>query len=227
MRKPGVFLVMAIVAAVFTQLPSAGAQQTSAANAAPASGDAVIVWSANAGVAATKACIAPLDDPFHESRIYSMMHVAIHDALNAIDRRFLPYTFDGQAEPIASPDAAVAAAARDVLVPLLGQLPRELVSQSCIDAGVASVEAAYTVALAAFPMLRQRRWSSIDPNRFKDFWRNADGPCATSSERPRVRRSSTLIVHDRAQGALRCVDGDDRFSQVAKAQALVLHCGCV
>jgi hypothetical protein len=151
MRKPRVFLVTAIVAAAFTQLPPTRTQQTGTANAAPASGDAVIVWSANAGVAATKACIAPLDDPFHESRIYSMMHVAIHDALNAIDRRFLPYTFNGQAEPSASPDAAVAAAARNVLVPLLGQLPRELVSQSCVDAGVASVEAAYTVALAALP----------------------------------------------------------------------------
>jgi hypothetical protein len=62
-----------------------------AAFAAPAGGDAVTVWNANAGVAATKACIAPLDDPFHESRIYAMMHVAIHDALNAIDRRFRPY----------------------------------------------------------------------------------------------------------------------------------------
>src|SRR5439155_10987802 len=43
------------------------------------------------------------------------------------------------------------AAARDVLVPLIGQLPLELVSQSCIDAGVASVEADYTAALAAIP----------------------------------------------------------------------------
>ena len=124
--------------------------QTRAAFAAPAGGDAVTIWNANAGVAATAACIAPLDDPFHESRIYAMMHVAIHDALNAIDRRSRPYTFDMQ-EPGASPDAAVAAAARDVLVPLIGQLPLELVSQSCIDAGVASVEADYTAALAAIP----------------------------------------------------------------------------
>ena len=102
-------------------------------------------------MAATAACIAPLDDPFHESRLYAMMHIAIHDALNAIDRRSRPYTFDRQAEPGASPEAAVAAAARDVLVPLLGQLPLELVSQSCIDAGVASVEADYTAALAALP----------------------------------------------------------------------------
>jgi hypothetical protein len=124
--------------------------QTRAAFAAPAGGDAVTVWNANAGVAATAACIAPLDNPFHESRIYAMMHVAIHDALNAIDRRSQPYTFHKH-EPGASPDAAVAAAARDVLVPLIRQLPLELVSPSCVAAGVASAEAAYTAALAAIP----------------------------------------------------------------------------
>jgi hypothetical protein len=137
-------LVAALVAAVY-------APQMHAASAAPAGGDAVTLWNANAGVAATKACIAPVDNPFHESRIYAMMHIAIHDALNAIDRRFRPYTFDRQAEPGASPDAAVAAAAHDVLVPLLSQLPRELVSQACVEAGVASVEAAYNAALAAVP----------------------------------------------------------------------------
>ncbi len=84
--------------------------------------------------------------------MYAIMHVAIHDALNAIDRRFQPYAFDKRVEPDASPDAAVAAAARDVLVPLLGQLPRlPFITQSCVDAGVASVEAAYTAALAALP----------------------------------------------------------------------------
>jgi hypothetical protein len=141
---------MALVAAVFTQLPRAVDPQTQAAFAAPA-GDAVTVWNANAGVAATAACIAPLDNPLHESRIYAMMHIAIHDALNAIDRRSRPYAFDMQAEPGASPDAAVAAAARDVLVLLIGQLPLELHTQPCIDAGVASVEADYTAALAAIP----------------------------------------------------------------------------
>jgi hypothetical protein len=114
-------------------------------------GDAVTDWNANAGVAATSACISPAGDPLHESRIYAMMHVAIHDALNAIDRRTRPYVFDLQAEAGASPDAAVAAAARDVLVPLIAQLPLELVTQACIDASVAGVEAAYTAALAAIP----------------------------------------------------------------------------
>jgi vanadium-dependent haloperoxidase-like protein len=145
------FLVLALVAAVCIPLPRAGDPRIRTAVAAPAGGDAVTVWNATAGVGATKACIAPLADPFHESRLYAMMHVAIHDALNAIDRRFRPYTFDQQVAPGASPEAAVAAAARDVLVPLLGQLPRELAAQSCIDAGVASVEAAYTAALATLP----------------------------------------------------------------------------
>src|SRR5882724_8087078 len=119
--------------------------------AAPAGGDAVTVWNANAGVAATTACISPGGDPFHESRIYAMLHVAIHDALNAIDRRSRPYALDLQAKAGASPDAAVAAASRDVLVPLIAQLPLELHTQACIDAGVASVEAAYTAALAVIP----------------------------------------------------------------------------
>jgi hypothetical protein len=129
----------------------AAAEGEPASLAAPAGGDAVTVWNANAGVAATAACIAPLNNPLHESRIYAMMHVAIHDALNAIDRRSRPYALDVQAEAGASPDAAVAAAARDVLVPLIGQLPLELHTQACIDAGVASVEAAYVAALAAIP----------------------------------------------------------------------------
>ena len=38
-----------------------------------------------------------------------------------------------------------------MLVPLIGQLPLELVSQTCIAAGVASVEADYTAALATIP----------------------------------------------------------------------------
>jgi hypothetical protein len=81
--------------------------------------------------------------------MYAMMHIAIHDALNAIDRKYQPYAFD-KANPGASPDAAVAAAAHDVLVPLITGLP-DLVKQPCIEAGVASVEAAYTEALAAIP----------------------------------------------------------------------------
>src|SRR4029453_13899450 len=142
-------LLTLFIAIAFTQY--AAAESESASLTPLAGGDAVTVWNANAGVAATAACLAPLNNPLHESRIYAMMHVAIHDAVNAIDRRSRPYALNVQAEPGASPDAAVAAAARDVLVPLIAQLPLELHTQACINAGVASAEAAYAAALAAIP----------------------------------------------------------------------------
>jgi hypothetical protein len=110
--------------------------------------DAVTDWNENAGEAAKAACIAPVDDPLHESRMYAMMHIAIHDALNAIDRRSRPYALDTQAPSGASVDAAVATAAHDVLVRLLDQIPAPFPPE-CIAAGVASVEADYTAALGA------------------------------------------------------------------------------
>ena len=85
--------------------------------------DAVTDWNANAGKAAVAACISPADDPLHESRMYAMVHVAIHDALNGIDRRSRPYAYDNKARARASVDAAVAAAAHDVLVQVLSQIP--------------------------------------------------------------------------------------------------------
>jgi hypothetical protein len=112
-------------------------------------GDAVIAWNANAGEASVAACFIGGYGP-QEARMYAMMHVAIHDALNGIERRSQPYAVDLLAAPGTSPEAAVAAAAHDVLVPVLGSffffLPAE-----CISAGVASVEADYAAALGAIP----------------------------------------------------------------------------
>ena len=50
-----------------------------------------------------------------QSRTLAMAQAAVHDALNAIDRRYEPYAFDGSA-PGALADAAVATAAHDPLV---------------------------------------------------------------------------------------------------------------
>jgi PAP2 superfamily len=74
--------------------------------------DAVTDWN----IAATTAAAAPFVGGIPQGRIFAMTHAAIHDALNAIDRRYQPYAFDVQADPNASPEAAVAAAAHDVLV---------------------------------------------------------------------------------------------------------------
>jgi hypothetical protein len=138
------FLVGFIVAAVV------GAFAAPASAHSKVRSDAVSAWNANAGEAAIAACIAPTGNPLHESRMYAMTHVAIHDALNAINRRSRPYAFSARASRRASPDAAVAAAARDVLVALLNQIPAPF-PPACGAAGVASVEADYSAALGAIP----------------------------------------------------------------------------
>jgi hypothetical protein len=68
---------------------------------------------------ATDVSAAANTDPLTESRVFSIMHAAMHDALNAIDRRYEPYGAEVTAVPGASPDAAVAAAAHAVLVELM------------------------------------------------------------------------------------------------------------
>src|SRR4051794_1519691 len=132
-------LVLALAALV----PAAATAPAGAQPAVPAAAtDAVSTWNANAGKAAVAACISPVGPSPAEARLYAMTHVAIHDALNAIDRRSRPYVYDARAPRGASPDAAVAAAARDVLVPVLRELST-LVPPACVDAAVASVEADY------------------------------------------------------------------------------------
>jgi hypothetical protein len=110
--------------------------------------DAVIDWNANAAKAALAACLAPGNDPLHEARLYAMVHVAIHDAVNAIDRHSRPYVYDVQGSAGASKEAAIAAAARNVLVPVLNQIP---FPPACIQAGIASVQADYAAALTLIP----------------------------------------------------------------------------
>jgi Tol biopolymer transport system component len=139
---------LALIFAVATMLAlTAGTAEAQATHRS----DAVSDWNANAGEAAQDACISPTQNPLHESRMYAMTHVAVHDALNAIDRHSRPYALDTKARRGASLDAAVAAAARDVLVPLLGEIP------GACPAGAASVEADYAAALARIPNGRAKR----------------------------------------------------------------------
>jgi hypothetical protein len=113
-----------------------------------AQADAVTAWNARAARAALAACLAPTGNGLAEARMYAMVHVAMHDALNAIDRRSRPYAYDAEVHSPASTRAAVAAAARDVLVSVIGELQE---SPDCKAAGIASVEADYAAALAAIP----------------------------------------------------------------------------
>jgi hypothetical protein len=113
-------------------------------------GNAVIAWNDTAATAALASCLAPVNNPLHESRMYTMMHLAIHDALNAIERRSRPYALDIDL-PGASPRAAVAAAARGTLVPLLEELPPPFSDCVANSDAVADVEATYATALGAVP----------------------------------------------------------------------------
>ena len=77
-------------------------------------------------------------NPVGQSRAFAILHAAIHDALNAIDARYQPYTPGLAPEPGASPDAAVAAASVTVLTELV---PDQRTA----------INAAYANALATIP----------------------------------------------------------------------------
>jgi hypothetical protein len=139
------------IALLASALAVAGIGLAYQAPVAGAAGNAVIDWNATAGRAARAGCLSPANDPLHEARMYAIAHIAIHDALNAIDRRYEPYAYDAQAPAGTSADAAVAAAAHAALDAVLADLPAELFPPSCAAAGIAVVDAAYASALAAIP----------------------------------------------------------------------------
>ena len=101
-------------------------------------GNAVTRWNAVAtGVFPTE------PGPILDGRAFAILHAAIHDAVNGVERRYKPYTAD-LSSPGASVDAAVAAAARDVLVALA-------------PSHAGSVETEYAEALAAIPEGRAKK----------------------------------------------------------------------
>ena len=75
-----------------------------------AAADEVTKWNQIEATASVNSGL--VDNPLFDSRVIAIMHAAIHDALASIDRRSRPYAFHGTAAPGASPQAAVAAAAR-------------------------------------------------------------------------------------------------------------------
>ena len=141
------WLVVLIASTTIALVTAPAATAASPAPADPAG--SVLAWNAYAGQAALDACLAPGNNPLHESRLYAVTHIAIHDALNAIDRRSGPYVFKARRlVPGASADAAVAAAAHKVLVTLIGQLPDPPSVPACKEAAISGVEAAFAVQMA-------------------------------------------------------------------------------
>ena len=76
--------------------------------------DAVTDWNAKAETIAVEKRMLPPPN----ARAMAIMHIAMFEAVNAIERRYSPYRLDLAAEPGASKEAAAAAAAHAVLVAL-------------------------------------------------------------------------------------------------------------
>ena len=117
-----------------------------------------------------------LTDPFPTDRGWTMMYLAMHDALNAIVQRFRPYAFFG-ADPSAHPIAAAAQAAHDVMNHIyptrqaetdaelafwLGQVPDGRSKTRGIELGMASA-AAIISARANDDMLVSGEYVLQDP----------------------------------------------------------------
>jgi hypothetical protein len=144
-------LMAAAAAATLANVTGCGGGGSSSPQAAPAALDtsAVATWQAHvtATIDAAQAAGAGLFSNV-EARVQAMVYAAIHDSLNAIDRRYAPWRVDVR-DASANPDAAVAAAARDVLVALLPSQasvvqPRY---QTAVDAIAASAAKTAGIAL--------------------------------------------------------------------------------
>ena len=102
--------------------------------------------------------------------MYAMMHLAIHDSLNAINRRAEPYAYSARAKD-AAPLAAIAAAARGALVATVATLPEPF--SACVPTEIPAIEADYAAALALVPDVdatRTAAWPSAPPQHRRS-WR--------------------------------------------------------
>jgi hypothetical protein len=93
-----------------------------AALALPARADVIMDWNAKADAIAAEKQILPAP----HSRALSMMHVAIFEAVNAIDRRYAPYRISLSADRSTSREAAAAVAGHDVLLSIYPDLKSDL-----------------------------------------------------------------------------------------------------
>jgi hypothetical protein len=151
-----VTLVVALVVATW----SSGNRELEATSGwgAGTSADVVIEW--NQILQATIPSTASLAAP----RFYSMMHIAMFDAANSVEREYHAYRIELRHASGASPEAAAAQAAHDVLVALLPA------SQTVYDA-------ALTARLNRVPRGRRAASASVGAAVARNVlaWRQNDG----------------------------------------------------
>lgn len=129
-----------VTSAVFALVPAVCASSV----------DAVSNWN----LIALQAAQTAGQGPIVQSRTLAIVHVAVHDALNAIDPRYERYVFKGDAHAGASVDAAIAAAARNALAGAIavGALPFPQFGTPALQAAaLAQLDAAYAAVLAGIP----------------------------------------------------------------------------
>ena len=143
------------------------------------------------------------------TRTLAMVHAAVHDALNAITRRYAAYYFEGPADPAASPEAAAAAAAHTVLIGVVsgfGTPAQKGAAMAVVDQAVHG--RAGRASPTAPPATRAWRWAGRPARRCSRSarttarrrtrrTRRASGPAAgartpTPSRRTRRSRTRTL-----------------------------------
>jgi hypothetical protein len=108
--------------------------------AAPAAANEVIQWNETT----MNAIEANGQNAVVSTRTLAMVHAAVHDALNAVSRRYDAYYFEGPGDAAASPDAAIAAAAHTVLVGVVGSFG----TPAQKGATLALLDQAYAASLA-------------------------------------------------------------------------------
>jgi hypothetical protein len=83
--------------------------------AAPARANVIIDWDEKAIVVVTPMASLGNTSPYMAQRMMAMVHAAMFDAVNSIERRYRPYLVQLPADPATSKEAAAAAAAATVL----------------------------------------------------------------------------------------------------------------
>ena len=159
--------------------------------------DVVIEWNRVLQVGASTPGALPPTTFF--TRPYAMVHVAIFDAINSIEHRYHPYYVRVNAAEGASPEAAVAQAAHDVLVALMPSQQAAFATalattMAPLDPTAASAGAAVGAAVAR-ELLELRRndgWNRPPPTyvlpNMAGYWQPTppNNPSATLTHYPDV-----------------------------------------
>ena len=98
-------------------------------------------------------------------RYYAIMHIAMFDAANSIERRYTPFRTEVNASSGASSEAAVAQAAHDVLVALVPGNPPKAALDAALNARLAQLppgRAAQGVAIGKAAASRILQWRAND-----------------------------------------------------------------